>query len=105
MVVSTHPRLKELMDALTRLPDLHPGHDKSGWERAFWLYQPRGRLSLQALALRAARPHEVKNDPERFAVLSNDGRTPAAVFPGDAQAVIDLANEDADQLSPGVALA
>jgi len=101
---SVNPKLAELMDALARRSDLHPSHDKSGWERAFWLYQPRGRLSLQALALRAATPREVREDPGRFAILPDDGRTPAAVFPDDAQAVIDLANEDADQLSPGVAL-
>ena len=101
---SVNPKLAALMDALARRPDLHPGHDKSGWERAFWLYQPRGCLSLQALALRAATPREVREDPSRFAILPNDGRTPAAVFPVDAQAVIDLANDDADQLSPDVAL-
>lgn len=101
---SVNPKLSGLMDALARQPHLHPSNDKSGWERAFWLYQPRGRLSLQALALRAANPQEVRKDPERFAVLPNDGRTPAAVFPDDFQAVIDLAHEDADQLSPGVAL-
>lgn len=102
---SVNPKLPVLMDALARQPHLHPINDKSGWERAFWLYQPRGRLSLRALALRAAKPREVRNDPERFAVLSNDGRTPAAVFPDDAQAVIDLANDDADQLSLDVAQA
>lgn len=101
---SVNPRLTELMDALGRRPDLHPGHDKSGWERAFWLYQPRGRLSRQALALRAATPREVREDPGRFVILPDDGRTPAEVFPDDAQAVIDLANEEADQLSLGVAL-
>lgn len=102
---SVNPKLPELLEALARQPHLHPTHDKSGWERAFWLYQPRGCLSLQALALRAAMPREVREDPSRFAILPKDGRTPAAVFPGDAQAVIDLANDDADQLSPGVALA
>ncbi|GAB3785805.1 hypothetical protein GCM10028797_16760 [Dyella agri] len=59
---------------------------------------------MQALALRAAKPQELRKDPERFAFLSNDGRIPAAVFPDDFQLVIDLANEDADQLSPGVAM-
>lgn len=102
---SVNPKLAELMDALARQPDLHPSHDKSGWERAFWLYQPRGRLSIQALALRVAKPQEVRKNPERFAALSNDGCAPAAVFPDDFQAVIDLANEDADQLSPDAALA
>lgn len=93
------------MTALIRQPDLHPDHDKSGWERTFWLYQPRGCLSIRALALSVAEPQEVRKDPGRFAALSNDGRTPAAVFPDDAQAVIDLANEDANQLPPDVALA
>jgi hypothetical protein len=95
---SVNPKLSELMAALTRQPDLHPDHDKSGWGRAYWLYQPRGRLSMQALALHAATPREVREDPKRFAILSNDARTPAAVFPDDFQAVIDLANEDADRL-------
>lgn len=94
---SVHPKLSELMDALARQPDLRPSHDKSGWERAFWLYQPRGRLSVQALALRAAEFKEVREDPEHFAVLPDDARTPAEVFQNDCQAVIDLANEDADQ--------
>jgi len=93
------------MNALARQPHLHPSHDKSGWERTFWLYQPRGRLSIQALALRVAEPKEMRKNLERFAALSNDGRTPAAVFPDDAQAVIDLANEDANQLPPDVTLA
>lgn len=99
---SVNPKLSGLMDALARQPHLHPANDKSGWERAFWLYQPRGRLSVQALALRAAKPHELRKDPERFVVLSNDARTPAAVFPDDSQAVIDLANEDADQCHPAL---
>lgn len=93
-----HPKLPELMDALAHRPDLRPDHDKSGWERAFWLYQPRGRLSVQALALRAAQFDEVREDPERFAALPKGSRTPAEVFPDDAQAVIDLAMEDAKQL-------
>jgi len=95
-----HPKLSELMEALARQPDLHPSHDKSGWERAFWLYQPRGRLSMQALALHAAKFEEVLEDPERFAALPNGARTPADVFPEDCQAVIDLANGDADHLAP-----
>lgn len=97
---SVNPKLSELMDALARQPDLHPGHDKSGWERAFWLYQPRGRLSVRALALRTAKPEEVLDNLERFTVLPDDARTPAEVFSDDNQAVIDLANEDADQLAP-----
>jgi hypothetical protein len=95
-----HPKLPELMEALARQPRLEPHHDKSGWERAFWLYQPRGRLSIQALALRDAEFREVSEDPQRFAALPNDARTPAEVFPDDCQAVIELANEDADQLTP-----
>ena len=35
-----NPRLSELMEALALQPGLHPSYDKSGWERAFWLYQP-----------------------------------------------------------------
>ena len=38
---SVNPRLSELMTALIRQPDLHPDHDKSGWERAFWLRATR----------------------------------------------------------------
>jgi hypothetical protein len=94
-----NPKLAELMDALARQLYLHPDHDKSGWERCFWLYQPRGRLSVQALALHNAKFEEVQEDPERFAALPNDARTPAEVFPDDYQAVIDLANEDANQLA------
>lgn len=91
-----NPKLAELMDVLARQVYLHPDHDKSGWERCFWLYQPRGRLSVQALALHNAKFEEVQEDPERFAALPNDARTPAEVFPDDYQAVIDLANGDAE---------
>lgn len=101
---SVNPKLSELMDALARQPDLCPSQDKSGWERAFWLYQSRGRLSVQALALRAAKLEEVMVELEHFAALPNDARTPAEVFPDDYQAVIDLANEDADQLVSDVSM-
>lgn len=94
------PKLSELMDALARQPQLHPDNDKSGWERAFWLYQPRGRLSERALALRAAKFQGVKENSERFAAMPDVARTPAEVFPCDHQSVIDLANEDAGQLAP-----
>ncbi|MBB6244446.1 hypothetical protein [Rhodanobacter sp. MP1X3] len=99
-----HPQLLELMEALARQPGLHPRYDKSGWERAFWLYQPRKRLSVQALELRAAKLKEVQENPERFATLANDARTPAEVFSDDCLAVIDLANEDADQLTCDVSV-
>lgn len=92
---SPHPRLPELLDALARRPDLAPVADRSGWERAFWLYQPRGRLSEQALALRAAAPAQFRAAPERFAALPDTARTPADVFQHDPQAVIDLARDDA----------
>lgn len=61
----------------------------------FWLFQPRGRLSVQGLALRTAQFDAVRKDPEHFAAMPSEARTPAEVFPDDAQAVIDLANEDA----------
>ncbi|HWX66553.1 MAG TPA: hypothetical protein VNZ27_09035 [Rhodanobacter sp.] len=99
-----NPKLAELMDALARRLYLHPDHDKSGWERCFWLYQPRGRLSVQALALHTAKFGQVQEDPGRFAALPNDARTPAEVFPDDYQAVIDLANEDADQQASEVSM-
>lgn len=92
---SPHPRLPDLLDALARRPDLTPAADRSGWERAFWLYQPRGRLSEQALAMRAAAPEQFRADPERFAALPDSPRTPADVFQLDPQAVIDLARDDA----------
>ncbi len=92
---SVHPRLPELLDALARQPDLTPQRDRSGWERAYWLYQPRGRLSVQALALRAASPAQLRADPARFAAIDSAARTPAEVFATDPQAVIDLAREDA----------
>ena len=97
---SVNPKLKELMEALARQPQLHPDNDKSGWERAFWLHLPRGRLSEQALALGAATLKEVKEAPDRFAVMPDVARTPAEVFLDVPQAVIDLANEDADELVP-----
>lgn len=96
-----NPRLSELMEALALQPGLHPSYDKSGWERAFWLYQPRGRLSIQSLALRAAKFKDVLGDPQSFTDLPNEARTPAEVFSSDQQAAIDLANEDADQQTPG----
>lgn len=97
---SVHPRLPELLDALARQPGLTPAVDTTGWERAFWLYQPRGRLSAQALALRAAAPAQVRADPARFAALDTVARTPAVVFVSDPQAVIDLARDDAAALAP-----
>jgi hypothetical protein len=96
---SVHPRLPELLDALARQPGLTPAVDTTGWERAFWLYQPRGRLSAQALALRAAAPAQVRADPARFAALDTVARTPAEVFVSDPQAVIDLARDDAAALA------
>lgn len=97
---SVHKRLPELLDALARQPGLTKAADRSGWERAFWLYQPRGRLSAQALALRAAALAQVRADPERFAKLDTAARTPAEVFPTDPQAVIDLARDDATAQTP-----
>ncbi len=97
---SVHNRLPELLDALARQPGLTKAADRSGWERAFWLYQPRGRLSAQALALRAASPEQVRADPERFSSLDTSARTPAEVFPTDPQAVIDLARDDATAQTP-----
>lgn len=94
---SVNPKMGELMEALARQPQLHPGNDKSGWERAFWLYLPRGRLSTRALALRAATLEEVLEAPGRFAAMPDVARTPAEVFPDAHQAVIDLANDDANQ--------
>ena len=97
---SVHPRLPELLDALARRPDLNPRSDRSGWERAYWLYQPRGRLSAQSLALRAAEPAQLRADPERFAALDTAARTPAEVFAAEPQAVIDLARDDAAAQTP-----
>jgi hypothetical protein len=101
---SVHPKLQELMAALARQPQLHPDTDKSGWERAFWLYLPRGRLSERALALSAATLKEVMGAPGRFAAIPDVARTPAEVFLDAPQAVIDLANEDADQHVPESAM-
>lgn len=97
---SVHERLPELLDALARQSGLTQAADRTGWERAFWLYQPRGRLSAQALALRAAAPAQLRADPARFAALDTVARTPAAVFASDPQAVIDLARDDAAALVP-----
>ena len=97
---SVHPRLPELLDALARQLGLTPLRDRSGWERAYWFYQPRGRLSAQALALRAAAPEQLHADPERFAALDTAARTPAELFLADPQAVIDLARDDAAAQTP-----
>lgn len=97
---SVHERLPELLDALARQPGLTQAADRTGWKRAFWLYQPRGRLSVQALALRAAAPAQLRADPARFAALDTAARTPAEVFASDPQAVIDLARDDAAALAP-----
>ena len=98
---SVNPKLGELMEALSRQPQLHPDNDRSGWERAFWLYLPRGRLSEQALALSAATLEEVMEAPGRFAAIPDVARTPAEVFLDAPQAVIELANDDADQRAFG----
>lgn len=100
---SPHARLPELLDALARQPDLTATADPHGWERAFWLYTPRGRLSEQALALRAAAPTQVRADPARFAALSDAARAPADVFAQEPQAVIDLARDDAADHAPSPA--
>lgn len=97
---SVHERLPELLDALARQSSLTHAKDRTGWKRAFWLYQPRGRLSVQALALRAAAPAQLRADPARFAALDTTARTPAEVFASDPQAVIDLARDDAAALVP-----
>jgi len=101
---SVNPKLQELMGVLERQPQLHPDNDKSGWERALWLYLPRGSLSERSLALRAARLEEVVEAPGRFAAISDVARTPAEVFLDAPQAVIDLANDDADQHVPESAM-
>ena len=85
---------------MANITGLSAAEDKSGWQRVFWLYQPRGRLSAQALALRAAALAQVRADPERFAKLDTAARTPAEVFPTDPQAVIDLARDDATAQTP-----
>ena len=97
---SLNPKAFELLRALARQPDLHPSHDKGGWERAFWLYVPRGRLSVRALALHRAKPEELRTIPYHFSDLPDAARTPAEVFPTDSQAVIDLASDEANELSP-----
>ena len=97
---SVHPRLPELLDALARQPGLTPLRDRSGWERAYWFYQPRGRLSAQALALRAAAPEQLRANAEHFAALDTAARTPAELFLADPQAVIDLARDDAATQTP-----
>lgn len=95
-----HHRLPELFDAMGNNPGLAARNDVSGWERVFWLYQPRGRLSVQALALRNASPSQVVADPTRFDQLDKSPRAPADVFVEDPQAVIDLAREDAQAQTP-----
>ena len=45
------------------------------------------------MAMRAAKFKGVSEDPQNFAALPNETRTPAEVFPNDHQAVIDLADE------------
>ena len=95
---AVNPRVAELLDAMANITGLSAAEDKSGWQRVFWLYQPRGRLSKQAIALRRAAPEQVRADPARFDKLETAPRTPEDVFPHDPQAVIDLAREDAQAL-------
>lgn len=94
------PRVTELLAALADNPGLSAAHDRSGWQRVFWLYQARGRLSTRALALRRATPGQLLSDPAKFAALDNTARAPAEVFPQDPQTVIDLAREDARTPEP-----
>ncbi|MBB3228193.1 acyl-CoA synthetase (AMP-forming)/AMP-acid ligase II [Luteibacter sp. Sphag1AF] len=65
--------------------------DRGGWARAFWLFQPRGELSLQC---RAVRGHAV-TDPVMVAMVIRDissaARAPADALADDPLAVIGLA--------------
>lgn len=97
---TVNPRVIDLLDAMANNPGLSAAQDKNGWQRVFWLYQPRGRLSKQAMALRRATPEQLLSDPGRFEKLEDAPRTPADVFPHDPQAVIDLAREDALAQTP-----
>ena len=92
---TVHPRMVDLLDAMASNPGFSTTQDKSGWQRVFWLYQPRGRLSKQAMALRRAAPEQFMSDPSPFEKLDDAPRTAADVFPHDPQAVIDLARKDA----------
>lgn len=46
-----HPRLEQLLDALSGIPGLDPTTDRGGWARAFWLYGCTDRLSDAALGI------------------------------------------------------
>lgn len=95
-----NPRVADLLDALANNPGMSPPLDKSGWQRAFWLYQPRGQLSEQALAVARIPLESLPSRADELVGLDDTPRTPAEVFAGNEQAVIDLARHDARDLTP-----
>lgn len=89
--VSTYG-LRLLLSVLASRVGFSPAtDDKGGWARAFWLFQPRGELSLQARATKGYAPM----DPVTVAMLIRDissaARAPADALADDPVAVICLA--------------
>lgn len=74
-----HPRVEQLLDALSGIPGLDPATDRGGWARAFWLYGCTDRLSDAALGFG---PNE-------------NGRAASERFATVPDAVIELAREEA----------
>jgi hypothetical protein len=91
---TVHPRLVELLFALSTMPSFSPSQDPGGWGRLDWLYQPRNALSELSIAELASANGIAPNETS----LATEARTPAKVFPTNAEAVIALAYEDAEML-------
>jgi hypothetical protein len=100
---SVLPALPALLTALETIPGFSDsemdvaGGDPGRWRRLFWLYEPRGELSEQSLAVTAAVQHSIS--PLRALSMcsskSEAPRAPAEIFAEAPDAVIALANDDA----------
>lgn len=86
-----HPKLQELLMALSNLSTFSAEEDANGWGRLSWLYNLRWSLSERDLAEAAAADGIAENEH----LLSDDARMPVEVFAFNPEAVIALAIEDA----------
>jgi hypothetical protein len=91
-----HARLHELLAALHCAPAFQPTVDKGGWERAFWLFQPRGELSRQVLAGATATGGSVGARALMLSRIDATPRAPVDVFASQPEAVIALAHRDVE---------
>lgn len=83
--------LQLLLSILASRVGFSPANDRGGWARAFWLFQPRGELSLQARATKGYGPMDPVTVLMLIRDISSAARAPADAFADDPVAVINLA--------------